>query len=260
VLPAFIAHTWISRTKNSYPEVKYLTVLILCFSAGLALPKYDLPFMLMEKQRQAIYMAQGGSYLTNHETKKFVYISAEIKKRIVPLEDRPGFCKIAPGVSYIAWNLENFLDSSYVEHSADTNTYWIFYDQEPAGSYIKIPGLDGTFGGILRNAPAAFGNTFLRPYLFEAKNPLMMLSALENSAIVFIGLICILFCYRSIPNRHLIYFCLTITILLFALIGLTTPVMGAAVRYKIPALPLLLIAFLLLLDKEKLLKKYPFLK
>jgi hypothetical protein len=49
-------------------------------------------------------------------------------------------------------------------------------------------------------------------------------------------------------------------LLLFVLIGLTTPILGAMVRYKIPGLPFLLIVFLLMLDKEKLLNKFPGLK
>ena len=48
------------------------------------------------------------------------------------------------------------------------------------------------------------------------------------------------------------YFCACFVILLFTLIGLTTPILGAAVRYKIPAIPFLVIAFLFILDKQKL--------
>ena len=56
----------------------------------------------------------------------------------------------------------------------------------------------------------------------------------------------------------MILFCLSIVLLLFTLIGLITPIMGAIVRYKVPGLPFLLIFLLLLLDKEKLAGKFPF--
>lgn len=260
LLPMFIAQFWVHKTNYARPELKYMIVLALYFSAGLLIPKYDFPFMLMEKQRQAVYMARGGSYLANHRINRFVYIDPKIEKRIVPIKEKPGFCKIIPGVSYVSWDLETFLDSAYVEHSSDTNTYFVFYDQAAAGSNIKIPMLDGTFTGLIKNAPVAFSNTFLRPLLFEAKNPLMMLSALENCLILIAGFLSCFFYCKNVPNRYLISFCLTIVVLLFVLIGLTTPVLGAAVRYKTPGLPFLLIAFLILLDKEKLLKKLPFLK
>lgn len=205
-------------------------------------------------------MARGGSYLANHTTKRFVYIAPKTENRIIPLENNPGFCKIKPGVSYVSWNLETFLDTTYIENSSDTNTYWVFYDQAAAGSFIKIPVLDGTFLSILENSPAAFATIYFRPFIFESKNPMMMLAAIENSLIILIALTCIFFCYRNIPVRHLLYLCIIVVVLLFSLIGLTTPILGAAVRYKIPALPFLLIALLLILDKDKLLKKLPFLK
>jgi hypothetical protein len=47
---------------------------------------------------------------------------------------------------------------------------------------------------------------------------------------------------------------------MFILTGLITPVMGAIVRYKVPALPFLMILLVMLIDKEKLIKKIPFLK
>jgi len=260
ILPAMMAHLWISKSKNKYSELKYLVVLISYFTAGLLIPNYDFPFMLMEKQRQAVNMAQGGSYLANHQINRFVYIDPKTENRITPIADKPGYCKINSGVSYVSWDLQTFLDSTYIEHSSDTNTYWVFYDQAAAGSYIKIPMLNGSFLSIVNNAPAAFSNIFFRPFLYEAKKPFMILAALENSFLVFFALICIFFCYRNIPNRHLLYFCLTITIMLFVLVGVTTPILGAAVRYKIPALPFLAIGLLLILDKQKLLNKFPFLK
>jgi len=56
------------------------------------------------------------------------------------------------------------------------------------------------------------------------------------------------------------FFCAGFVLILFILTGIATPVMGAIVRYKVPALPFLLIVFLLIIDKDKLLKKIAFLK
>lgn len=260
VLPSLIAHAWVHKTKNRFSEIKYLTVLILYFSIGLIIPNYRFPFMLMEKQRQAIYIAQGGSYIANHQMKKFVYIDPKNEKRVIRLPDKPGFCKIVPGVSYVTWNFETHLDSEYVNVSTDTAVYWIYYDQPAAGSYIKMSFIEPTILSIIKNAPLAFFNTTFRPHFLEARNPLMLLSAVENFFILLFILLCLFFFSKKIPNHHLIYFCLSIVVLLFVLIGITTPILGAVVRYKIPVLPFLMIAFLLILDKEKLLRKLPFLK
>ena len=214
----------------------------------------------MDKQRQAIDIAKGGSYLANINEDKFVYIDSKIENRITRLKDKPGFCKIVPGASYVSWNLKTFRDSVYVKNSTDTCTYWVYYDQSAAGSSINIPHLDGTFFSIVKNSPLAFLNVVFRPSIFEANNPLMLISAIENLFIVLFVLTCIFFCSKKVMNRHLLYFCLCIVVLLFVLIGITAPILGAAVRYKIPGLPFLLIGFLFLLDKEKLIGKFPFLK
>ena len=39
---------------------------------------------------------------------------------------------------------------------------------------------------------------------------------------------------------------------LFAIIGITTPITGALVRYKVPALPFLVIGILTFIDPKKL--------
>ena len=260
ILPAFIAYAWILKTQNKLPEIKYLIVFVVYFFLGLVIPKYNFSFMLMDQQRQAINIAKGGSYLANINADKFIYIDPKIENRIIRLKEKPGYCKIALSVSYVSWNLKTSRDSVYVKNSTDTCTYWVYYDQSAAGSSINIPHLDGTFFSLVKNSPLAFLNVAFRPSIFEAKNPLMLISAIENLFIVLFVLICIFFCSKKVMNRHLLYFCLCIVVLLFVLIGITAPILGAAVRYKIPGLPFLLIGFLFLLDKEKLLQKFPFLK
>ena len=125
---------------------------------------------------------------------------------------------------------------------------------------IDIPILYPTFLSMVKIAPAAFFNSLFRPHLLEAKNPLMLLSAFENLLIIFCLIISLAFHSKKNKNWHLIYFCMTIVVLLFILVGITTPILGAAVRYKMPALPFLLIAFVLIVDKDKIVQKFPFLK
>ena len=52
-----------------------------------------------------------------------------------------------------------------------------------------------------------------------------------------------------------ILFALFFALIQFAVIGLTTPVIGAMVRYKVVALPFLYTIFMLCIDKDALLKK-----
>ncbi|MGZ4056834.1 MAG: hypothetical protein ACXVPY_07960 [Bacteroidia bacterium] len=130
-----------------------------------------------------------------------------------------------------------------------------------AGSIIKINPLEPTLFSVIKNSPQAFINTFLRPYLWELKSPMMFMAGLENIFIIAFILICIIFIkpIASIPWEYVL-FCLSFVAIQFLIIGETTPVLGAIARYKVPALPFLMIAFLFISDKNKLLKLLPILK
>jgi hypothetical protein len=142
-------------------------------------------------------------------------------------------------------------------NSVDTTTYWVYYNNDAAGSKIDIPVISPTLGSILKASPFAFFNSLTRPYLFESKNPLMFFSALENFFIAgSIVLVC--FFLRKPEYFHVVLFCGVIVVFLFTLVGITTAILGASVRYKMPALPFLFMLLLLVFDKEKFLKKFPF--
>lgn len=130
-----------------------------------------------------------------------------------------------------------------------------------AGSRILIPELQPTLLSFLKNAPLALYTVFLRPFPWEIHSFMMALAALENLLIIVIILICLLYrqSFKQIQWEYVL-FCLSFVINQFLIIGETTPVLGAIARYKVPALPFLLIAFLLMLDKKKWIEKWPVLR
>jgi hypothetical protein len=125
-----------------------------------------------------------------------------------------------------------------------------------AGSVTEANPLAPTFMGFLRNLPEALLNATLRPSLLDVKNNLQLFAAIENSLIAIAILLCIgLFQpIREPEKRALVWFCLSFTFMLFSLTGLTTPVLGTLVRYRMPALPFLAIALILLSDTNRLLR------
>ena len=130
-----------------------------------------------------------------------------------------------------------------------------------ANSLIEINRLDPTFSSFLKNGPQALTNTFLRPFIWELKSPLMLLSGLETIFILFIFITSLLFLkpFKEICWQ-LFLFCISFVFIQFLIIGETTPILGAIARYKTIALPFFLIALLFILDKKKLVNKLPFLK
>lgn len=132
-------------------------------------------------------------------------------------------------------------------------------DQVKAGSAIDLPIIKDGYT-IIKYTPNALLNTFVRPFIWESNSPLLLLNAIENVVILLFILGCIVFAKKKFDNSHIILFCIFLVVGLYVVIGLTTPVFGAIARYKVPGLPFLLIAFLALLDAEKLKTRLPFLK
>ena len=131
---------------------------------------------------------------------------------------------------------------------------------EGATSGFLIPELsDGL--SLVENIPNALINTLIRPYLWECNALFVWLSALENIAVLALIIIAIIFRKKmNKAQQNIFYFNLMFVFCLFTLIGLTTPVFGAIMRYKIPGLILLLISILMVLDLQKIKHKYPLLK
>ena len=126
-----------------------------------------------------------------------------------------------------------------------------------AKSLYDIPILEPNIWSLIKGIPLAVLNVITRPHLLEVNNAMMLMAALENFLLMTIMAICILFSKKKIDNWNFMFFCIGFVVILFTLIGLITPILGALVRYKIPALPFLLIIFLLVFDKQKFIAKFP---
>ncbi|MDG1841909.1 MAG: hypothetical protein P8I93_06150 [Crocinitomicaceae bacterium] len=126
-------------------------------------------------------------------------------------------------------------------------------------SAFEMSPLTPDLWAIVKAIPEGLFNCFTKPWPTEIKNPLFVASFLENLLIlVFIG--GAIAWYKK-PNKYslkFILFCFAFTVFLFAIIGITTPITGALVRYKVPALPFLVIGILTFIDPKKI--NYPWKK
>jgi hypothetical protein len=127
-----------------------------------------------------------------------------------------------------------------------------------AKSRIYLPQLEANPASLLSATPVALHNVFLRPLLLNS-SPFISLAAVENWLILIFIALCLIFPKPlSEINWNPVLMCLFFTLLLYLLVGWITPELGAIVRYKVPALPFFLIAFLHILDVNKIrsLKNY----
>lgn len=271
ILPCLVAVFWVTRSSYKHVIIKYGIVFIGFVVLGLNVHRiYPSPKpleTLATKQKNFINVAKGGAYLQRNTglLTDTIYIGPNDMNCIKELrQEKFGqfitYVRLKAGCEYQVIRGEHFIASGVVDEK-DTLTYLMFAKLGNPGSAIKIEKLSPELSSFIKHIPGAIRNTWLRPYLWEAKSPLLLVAALENILIMLICMVCVIFMKRlRSVEINLLCFSLTFVFTISTLIGLITPILGAINRYRVPVLPFLLITFLLLLNKEKLIRKLAFFK
>lgn len=123
-----------------------------------------------------------------------------------------------------------------------------------SGSKYEIESFDGSIGSFLTILPQSVIISLYRPFIWEVRNPFMLLSALECSYLIFLTFIGFkngLSSFLKAFNNYRILLPILLFTLFFAFgVGLTSGNFGTLVRYRIPIQPFFL-AFLFLLNYKK---------
>lgn len=131
-----------------------------------------------------------------------------------------------------------------LSETAEITARYLTYVGEKQGGSVYTLGDDFDFSpaGMLRKFPLAVNVTLFRPYLWEAYNPVMLLSALE-SFFTLVLTVYILFragvgpLFRHLFSKPIILFCLLFAVAFSFSVGISTYNFGSLVRYKIPMFP-----------------------
>jgi hypothetical protein len=122
-----------------------------------------------------------------------------------------------------------------------------------AGSYLPPAPMAPGPMGLLRQVPQALYYTFLSPFGMGHQGIFGVLVMLEN--LLLLALVPLAFLWArpwAQVDVPLLLFCLFFCLALALLVGWTTPIVGALVRYRIPFLPFWSLAFLLVADPQKI--------
>jgi hypothetical protein len=114
-------------------------------------------------------------------------------------------------------------------------------EQYGANNY-NIGDFDASISGVLAKAPAAINMALFRPYIWDARNPVMMLSGLENLFMLGFSIYILLkvkftLLIKSLFGHPLLIFSFLFAIFFAFSVGLTTANYGALARLKIPCIP-----------------------
>jgi hypothetical protein len=146
-------------------------------------------------------------------------------------------------------------DVTKIAQTAKVTAYDIrYWSGRDAGSGYELGELDGTLSSMLRLAPQAINVALFRPYLWEVRNPLMLISSLEGA--------CFLLAFGIIlwnRKRHFInslsdpniIFCFVFSISFAFAVGVSTFNFGTLARYKIPMMQFFATGLAIVLTHEK---------
>ncbi|HEV7232039.1 MAG TPA: hypothetical protein VGO45_11955 [Bacteroidia bacterium] len=130
-------------------------------------------------------------------------------------------------------------------------------DESYHGNSFDIGNYDASLAGITSKFPVATIAGLFRPFVWEAKNFVMVLSGLENLILLYLFLYPI---YKIGPrkimrilfNQPLLLFLFTYSILFAFSIGISTSNFGALIRFKIAFAPFMVAMLLVLYNNKKL--------
>lgn len=144
------------------------------------------------------------------------------------------------------YQLDNLVTTTQV--SAE----WIKYSgQQDQGSVYDLGDFDGSLGNLLIKFPQAVWLCLFRPYIWEARNPVMLLSALEATFFLLLSFYVLftsnpLQLIKTVRQQPFIIFCLVFSISFGFGVAIATYNFGSLARYKIPLLPFYLVAIFIL--------------
>jgi hypothetical protein len=150
------------------------------------------------------------------------------------------------------YNVEDALGRAKV---IQVNHYSADGSVEGTGSGYSLGDYEQSAAGVLKVIPAAINVTLFRPYLWEIKNPVMLLAAIESFSILIFTLYLMFVkinffkALKLIINQPFLFLCLSFSLLFAFSVGFTSYNFGALVRYKIPCIPFFL-GFLFMLEHE----------
>jgi hypothetical protein len=122
---------------------------------------------------------------------------------------------------------------------------------EGGSSYSLGGSVEYTAGGVVKQAPVALIYSLFGPFIWQVRNPIMLLSAGESLILLYFTFIMlrnrrIYSLFGILVGDHIITFCIPFSIILGIAIGLTSFNFGALVRYRIPILPFFATALIII--------------
>lgn len=181
--------------------------------------------------------------------------NARIRNSTVRLLVKPLFFAVGGALAFFAATRltagdDRFDLNKIGERSKITSEYLYQVSVAQQGSAYNLGTLDGTLSGMVKLAPQAIFVSLFRPFLWEARNPVMLLSALEATYFIWFTISIlykngVLRTLRLIGTTPVLTLCFVFALIFAFAVGTSTSNFGTLVRYKIPLMPFYLCGLLI---------------
>ncbi len=170
---------------------------------------------------------------------------SQIKGEIARIAAIPILIIVGVVFGYI---LLNMLGNSLAEYSLDQVMEKAVITQRDLksdyyrGNSFDIGEFDANFSSMLSKAPIAIAATLFGPFILQANNIVMFVSAIENLIILIFTIRVLVMTrffgmFRIIASHHMLTFNMIFALFFAFSVGISTSNFGSLVRYKIPCIP-----------------------
>jgi len=217
--------------------ISYFVVVVGFYVFSLMIQKKNLIQQIAERQQSFIHLAQGGIYLLNQQN----LIRLNPKDSLCLQKVTSDSVIVKSGTSYLKWSLNNFDDTIFVKSTAQTiEKFKIISIQQKAGSILFDKAISSNWSSFIKFVPIAFFNSVLMPLPWNSKSVTELMASFENFILIGIVLFFVFYFKKQNNNIEFRWFLIFTALSVFLIVGFSTPVAGAIVRYKMPVIPFLL--------------------
>ena len=193
----------------------------------------------------------------------YKHYSDKIRGNLVRIMAAPFIMLIFVGGAFLFLQTITEGDSRYsldkISQTAKITAYDIRYGwgaRQGENSGYTLGELDGSLGSLIRLAPNGIVVSLFRPWLWEVRNPLMLLAALESLFLLVVTAYVLFSLKPKIIIKRLsqapVLFCLCFSLLFAVAVGVSTYNFGSLMRYKIPLMPYYFTLLAIITSKDSL--------
>ena len=241
------------------PKLQLVNVFIFFILGALIAEwsgKLDAMVHVISRQQQDFMNVRDGGLYLDIDDDYYYYVYFSNRDKFEFIEGRVAVLKEPIG-AYIA-HKQNYNGRRIIKLTEVGKRYPVHLTMSEAGSGIEVTRIDNSFWTMVKMVPEALFNTTIRPLPSDRGSWLKIPAFIENIVLFFGLLLITLFARRKLNKRikRLVWSLFVFAFLVFVVVGWTTPVLGAIVRYKVPAVLALGIVGLLLIDFYKIQKMF----